>query len=64
MSPQRERANVRSRARGALAKLDDPAASAGAPRAQARADVECGSPPLSFSPRRVGLHEDAGAQQQ
>jgi hypothetical protein len=64
MSPRRdERANRDSDSRAGLGAIEH-ATDAGAPGPQGRADAEHGSPPLTFSPRRVGSAQDAGAQQQ
>jgi hypothetical protein len=63
MSPPRE-GNARVDGGGPYAKLEEPLPNGAALSSQERADVHCGSPPLSFSPRRVGQPEDSGAQQQ
>jgi len=56
--------SVDGEARCAPANLESGAASGGTSAAPPRADVERGSAPLSFSPRRAGSQANEAAQQQ
>jgi len=65
MSPPPEREhNVDGQAQGAPANVESAAANGGASDAQPPADVERGTAPLSFAPRRAGSQADEAAQQQ
>jgi hypothetical protein len=62
--PREEGAAVDTDARAAHAAVDERGTNAAASSSKEPADAQGGSPPLSFSPRRVGPSQDAGAQQQ
>jgi len=69
MSPPREEdAKVDSDARAGHAAVGEQRTSSAASGSQGHGDAQRGpargSPPLSFSPRRAGSPQDAGAQQQ
>jgi hypothetical protein len=62
--PREEDASADTGARREHANLEPQAANNAESSTEVAVDAQGGSPPVSFSPRRVGSEQDAGAQQQ